>query len=114
MEPERHAVVAKGQVIPSYFPHQPDDDVPRRRAGQRSHELSPDEELDDAMATGLRDHSGDTDDTGEPEQGTLVARSAARQLASAPGADCAIRANRIGDFRGITIGGRLHLPTAIS
>jgi hypothetical protein len=28
-------------IMPTYFPHQEDDDVPRRRAGQRSDELLP-------------------------------------------------------------------------
>ena len=91
----------------TYFPHNEDDDVPRRRAGQRSDELLPGEsgdadaaggqnavgtpggglasgglagtnagdgsydeiELEDAMSSGIHDHSGDKVDEQEPESG---------------------------------------------
>jgi hypothetical protein len=92
--------------MPTYFPHNEDDEVPRRRAGLRSDELLPgesnpedsagginaagtpgggmaggglagtntgdggyDDELEDAMSAGIRDHAGDKIDEGEPEAG---------------------------------------------
>jgi hypothetical protein len=91
----------------SYFPHNEDDNVPRRRAGLRSDELLPGEstdidpagginaagtpggglaagglagtnaggggydnaELEDAMSSGIHDHSGDQGNENEPEGG---------------------------------------------
>jgi hypothetical protein len=91
--------------MPTYFPNQDDDQVQRRRAGQRADELLPgesnedsagldaagtpgggsasgglgglnsgdgsfdDDELGEAMSSGLADHSGDIVDTEEPEAG---------------------------------------------
>lgn len=91
--------------MPTYFPNQDDDQVQRRRAGQRADELLPgesnedspgldaagtpgggmaagglggtnngdgsfdDEELGEAMSSGLADNSGDTIDEEEAEAG---------------------------------------------